>query len=101
MNKRLIASLLAVCIATGTNLHIPVKLLANTSDTYTSVVQEKQILESNGLLSSQFTEIDLPRYEEYEGIFKVKDIKQYTNNGRQYSSSALAYAFDGDVKTHW
>ena len=103
MNKRLIASLLAVCVATGSGLQVPVKLLGSTIDTYghMSLAQERQILESNGILSSQFTAANQPQYKEYEEIFKVKGIAQYKNNGKQYSQSVLERAFDGDIKTHW
>ena len=53
-------------------LQIPVKLLGSTIDTYghMSLAQERQILESNGILSSQFTAANQPQYKEYEEIFK-------------------------------
>lgn len=41
--------------------------------------------------------------EEYNKVFKVEreKIKSITNNGRQYGSSSIDKAIDGDFKTHW
>lgn len=48
-----------------------------------------------------FTLHNSSRFADYQEQFQVKGIKSYRNNGGQYSSSALAKAFDGDLTTHW
>lgn len=37
---------------------------------------------------------------EYDDVYRVKNLS-ISNNGRQYGSSAIKYAIDEDVNTHW
>ena len=105
MNKKLIASLLTVSIILGTGAHVPVKLMASpVPEAPQSMMMSKDdeaLLENGGIVASVFTGINESQYADYEEIFKVTGIKSYQNNGGQYGKSALSYAFDGDVKTHW
>ena len=105
MNKKLIASLLTVSIVLGTGAHVPVKLMASpvpeAPQSVMVTTDNEALLESGGIVVSAFTGINEVQYADYEETFKVTGIKSYQNNGGQYSSSALRYAFDGDVKTHW
>ena len=105
MNKKLIASLLTVSIILGTGAHVPVKLMASpVPEVPQSMMMSKDdeaLLENGGIVASVFTGINESQYADYEEIFKVTGIKSYQNNGGQYGKSALSYAFDGDVKTHW
>ena len=105
MNKKLIASLLTVSIASGIGANVPVQLMASPlPKSYGSIMLSKadqQILENKGIISSVFSEINHPQYTDYEKAFKVTGITGYENNGRQYNQSILDFAFDGDVNTHW
>lgn len=49
---------------------------------------------------SKFTPFYTDYINEYDDEFRVKNIS-ITNNGGQYSSSAIKYAIDEDVNTHW
>lgn len=55
----------------------------------------------NESVSSAFTLYKLGNYSQYQDIYQVNDIKSYSNNGGQYSTSSLNRAFDGDLSTHW
>ena len=104
MNKKLIASLLSVSMAAGAGVQTPVQLMASTvpvTKLSTTNVFNEQVVEAQNITSSVFSPIKNVHYTEYEKAFKVTGIKTYTNNGGQYGSSALKYAFDGDIGTHW
>ena len=105
MNKKLIASLLTVSIASGIGANVPSQLMASPlPKSYESIMLSKadqQILENKGIISSVFSEINYPHYIDYEKVFKVTGITRYENNGRQYHQSRLDFAFDGNVNTHW
>ena len=92
--KRLLAlSIAALIVLQGTNIFV---CGAETAETEKSLTVE-QISASDERMSSEYWDNYRIDTDETDDIH----ITSYTNNGGQYSTSYLSYAFDGNWSTHW
>lgn len=111
MNKRMITFLMSgVVLSTSI---IPVQLWAATSEGYYAQASKVEVTEDVTEIDEMSVSEDMvyqeaqdvqaieTRTPSYDEIFKVKNIKSYSNNGGKYGSSSLDKAFDGNTATHW
>ncbi|UEL47268.1 NPCBM/NEW2 domain-containing protein [Terrisporobacter hibernicus] len=68
--------------------------------------EEAKIIEENVLSTAKVSDFNLENYsnfQEYNSKYRLKrdEIKSISNNGKQYASSSLDKAIDGNLSTHW